>query len=109
GGGDGEEVARAVRSARRGFRSGVWSRLEPRARMDVLYHFATLIDEHGLELGLLDTLDVGKPIMDMVAGDVPAASLTFRYFAEAIDKVEGIVTTTASDVFHYIVRQPLGV
>ena len=98
--GDADDVDRAVRSARRAFRAGVWSGLEPRARMDVLYRFATLIDDHGLELGLLDTLDVGKPIMDMVAGDVPAASLTFRYFAETIDKIEGIVTSTASDVFH---------
>ncbi len=107
--GDADDVDRAVRSARRAFHSGVWSRLEPRARMEVLYRYAALIDEHGLELGLLDTVDVGKPIMDMVTGDVPAASLTFRYFAEAIDKVEGAVTTTASDVFHYILRQPLGV
>jgi acyl-CoA reductase-like NAD-dependent aldehyde dehydrogenase len=107
--GDADDVDRAVRSARRAFRAGVWSRLEPRARMEVLYHFATLIDDHGLELGLMDTLDVGKPIMDMVAGDVPAASLTFRYFAETIDKIEGIVTSTASGVFHYILRQPLGV
>jgi acyl-CoA reductase-like NAD-dependent aldehyde dehydrogenase len=80
--GDADDVDRAVRSARRAFRAGVWSRLEPRARMEVLYRFATLIDDHGLELGLLDTLDVGKPIMDMVAGDVPAASLTFHYFTE---------------------------
>jgi len=107
--GDADDVDRAVRSARRAFRAGVWSRLEPRARMEVLYRFASLIDDHGLELGLLDTLDVGKPIMDMVAGDVPAASLTFRYFAETIDKIECIVTSAASDVFHYILRQPLGV
>jgi acyl-CoA reductase-like NAD-dependent aldehyde dehydrogenase len=82
--GDADDVDRAVRSARWAFRAGVWSRLEPRARMDVLYRFATLIDGDGLELGLLDTLDVGKPIMDMVAGDVPAASLTFHYFTETI-------------------------
>jgi gamma-glutamyl-gamma-aminobutyraldehyde dehydrogenase len=34
--GDADDVNRAVRSARRAFRTGVWSRLEPRARMDVL-------------------------------------------------------------------------
>ena len=106
---DVDDVDRAVRSARRSFRSGAWSRLEPRARMEVLYRFAVLIDDHALEFGLLDTLDVGKPITDMVTGDVPAASLTFRYFAEAIDKIEGIVTNTQSDVLHYILRQPLGV
>ncbi|MGH7061532.1 MAG: aldehyde dehydrogenase family protein, partial [Stellaceae bacterium] len=75
----------------------------------VLYRFAQAIDEHTLEFALLDSLDVGKPVMDMITGDVPAAALTFQYFAETIDKVEGTVTTTASDAFHYILRQPLGV
>jgi acyl-CoA reductase-like NAD-dependent aldehyde dehydrogenase len=37
---DVDDVDRAVRSARRSFRSGIWSRLEPRARMEVLYRFA---------------------------------------------------------------------
>ena len=104
-----EDVDRAVASARRAFKSGVWSRLEPRARMEVLYRFARLIEAHTLEFSLLDSLDVGKPITDMLTGDVPAAALTFQYFAETIDKIEGTVTNTASDAFHYIIRQPLGV
>jgi gamma-glutamyl-gamma-aminobutyraldehyde dehydrogenase len=107
--GDATEIDLAVAAARRAFRSGVWSRLEPRARMQVLYRFADAIDAHTLEFALLDSLDVGKPVSDMITGDVPAASLTFRYFAETIDKVEGVVTTTANDAFHYILRQPLGV
>ncbi|MGH7065687.1 MAG: aldehyde dehydrogenase family protein, partial [Stellaceae bacterium] len=107
--GDAAEIDLAVAAARRAFKSGVWSRLEPRARMQVLYRFAQAIDEHTLEFALLDSLDVGKPVMDMITGDVPAAALTFQYFAETIDKVEGTVTTTASDAFHYILRQPLGV
>jgi acyl-CoA reductase-like NAD-dependent aldehyde dehydrogenase len=40
--------------------------------------YAKLIDAHALELALLDTLDAGKPIVDTLTGDVPAASLTFR-------------------------------
>lgn len=104
-----DDVDRAVASARRAFKSGVWSRLEPRARMEVMYRFARLIEENALQLALLDSIDVGKPITDMLTGDVPAAALTFQYFAEAIDKIEGTVTSTATDAFHYIVRQPLGV
>jgi gamma-glutamyl-gamma-aminobutyraldehyde dehydrogenase len=77
--------------------------------MEVLYRFARLIEAHALEFSLLDTLDVGKPITDMMTGDVPAAALTFQYFGETIDKIEGTVTSTASDAFHYIIRQPLGV
>jgi acyl-CoA reductase-like NAD-dependent aldehyde dehydrogenase len=107
--GDAAEVELAVAAARRAFKSGVWSRSEPRARMEVLYRLAAAIDEHALEFALLDSLDVGKPVTDMLTGDIPAAALTFQYFAETIDKIEGIVTTTATDAFHYILRQPLGV
>ncbi|HTV44827.1 MAG TPA: aldehyde dehydrogenase [Stellaceae bacterium] len=107
--GDADEVDRAVAAARRTFKSGIWSRREPRARMEVLYRLAALINEHALDFALLDSLDVGKPVIDVVTGDVPAAALSFQYFAETIDKAEGAVTTTASDAFHYILRQPLGV
>jgi len=103
------DVDRAVESARKAFKSGVWAGKEPRARMEVLYRLAKLIDDHALEFALLDSLDVGKPVLEMLTGDVPAAALTFQYFGETIDKIEGVVTNTASDAFHYILRQPLGV
>ena len=106
-----EDVDLAVASARAAFRAGVWSRLEPRARMQVMYRMADLITENALRLGLMDSVNVGKPIADMLNanGDVAAAALTFRFFGEAIDKIEGAVTTTAPNAFHYIVRQPIGV
>ncbi len=106
-----EDVDLAVASSRKAFKSGVWSRMEPRARASVMYRFADLIEQHCLELGLLESIDVGKPIQDVVGanGDVAAAALTFRYFGETIDKIEGIVTNTAQNAFHYIIRQPLGV
>lgn len=106
-----EDVDFAVAVARKAFKSGVWSRMEPRARAAVMYRFADLIEQRCLELGLLESLDVGKPIQDVVSvnGDVAAAALTFRYFGETIDKIEGIVTNTPRNAFHYVLRQPLGV
>jgi gamma-glutamyl-gamma-aminobutyraldehyde dehydrogenase len=104
-----EDVDAAVRAARRAFRSGVWSRMAPRDRMDVLYRYAQLIGKHRCEFALLDTLDMGKPISDMLQSDVPGSVLTLRYFAETIDKLDGMVTNTAPSAFHYILRQPLGV
>jgi acyl-CoA reductase-like NAD-dependent aldehyde dehydrogenase len=79
--------------------------------MQVMYRMADLITENALRLGLMDSVNVGKPIADMLSanGDVAAAALTFRFFGEAIDKIEGAVTTTAPNAFHYIVRQPIGV
>jgi acyl-CoA reductase-like NAD-dependent aldehyde dehydrogenase len=109
--GDAEDVDLAVASARAAFKSGVWSRMDPRARMQVMYRMADLITGNALPLGLMDSLNVGKPIAEMLSanGEVAAAALTFRYFSEAIDKIEGTVTTTAANAFHYIVRQPIGV
>jgi gamma-glutamyl-gamma-aminobutyraldehyde dehydrogenase len=59
----------------------------------------------------MESIDVGKPIRDVLGeqGDIAASSLTIRFFAEAIDKVEGAVTNTATSAFHYIIREPLGV
>jgi acyl-CoA reductase-like NAD-dependent aldehyde dehydrogenase len=46
--GDEGDVDRAVASARRAFKAGIWSRLEPRARMAVMYRFAELINAHAM-------------------------------------------------------------
>lgn len=104
-----EDVDRAVTAARRAFKSGVWSRMAPTDRMAVMSRFADLIEAHAEDFALLDTLDMGKPISDMLNIDIPGALSTFRFFAEVIDKMEGVVTNTRSDALHYILRQPLGV
>ena len=106
---DETDVDAAVQTARRAFRSGSWSRMAPRARMEVLYRFAQLIDEHAEQLAVLDTLDMGKPISDMLAVDVPASVETIQFMAEYIDKMEGSVTNTESDVMHMVLREPIGV
>ena len=107
--GNEKDVERAVKSARRAFRSGVWSRMSPRGRMEVMFKIARGIEAHADEFALLDCLDMGKSISELVGGDVPFSALTFQFFAEAIDKVEGVVTSTDASAFHTIVREPLGV
>ncbi|MEZ5445454.1 MAG: aldehyde dehydrogenase family protein [Gammaproteobacteria bacterium] len=105
----GADVDRAVAAARRAFRSGSWSRLPPRRRMDVLYRWCELIETQAAELALLDTLDMGKPIGDALNVDLPSVIDTIRFMAECIDKVDGTVTSTAADVMHFVLREPLGV
>lgn len=107
--GTGADIDRAVASARRAFASGIWRRLAPRERLAVLTRYAQLIERLAERFALLDTLCMGKPIRDMVAVDVPQTVQTFTYFAELCDKVDGTVTATAADAFHYILREPLGV
>ncbi|MDR0715923.1 MAG: aldehyde dehydrogenase, partial [Azoarcus sp.] len=107
--GNEKDVDLAVKAARRAFKSGVWSRKAPRERMEVLYRIARLIEAHADDFALLDCLDMGKSISELVGGDVPFSALTFQYFGEAIDKVEGVVTSTDPAALHMIVRAPLGV
>ncbi|HSG93927.1 MAG TPA: aldehyde dehydrogenase family protein, partial [Afifellaceae bacterium] len=107
--GTGEDIDRAVAAARKAFRSGVWSRMAPRQRMKVLYRFADLVDENAEQLAVLETLDMGKPIGDVINEDLPAVIATIRFMAECIDKIEGAVTNTDDGAMHLILREPLGV
>ena len=79
--GTAEDIDRAVAAAKKAFRSGVWSRMAPRDRMEVLYRFANLVDEHAEQLAVLETLDMGKPIGDVVSQDLPAVVNTIRFMA----------------------------
>jgi gamma-glutamyl-gamma-aminobutyraldehyde dehydrogenase len=103
------DIDLAVAAAKRTVKSRVWSRMAPRDRMAVLAAYARLIDANAERFALLDTLCMGKPISDMVNIDVPSAAKNFAYFGELVDKIDGTVTATAQDAFHYILREPLGV
>jgi acyl-CoA reductase-like NAD-dependent aldehyde dehydrogenase len=103
------DVERAVAAARRSFDSGTWSKQPPRERKRVLQRFAELILAHRDELALLETLDMGKPISDSLAVDIPATARCIAWYAEAVDKVYDEVAPTAHDQLALITREPIGV
>ncbi|HTY51403.1 MAG TPA: aldehyde dehydrogenase [Steroidobacteraceae bacterium] len=107
--GDQADIDRAVVAARAAFRRGDWSGMAPGARKQILQRFAELILRHAEELALLETLDVGKPITDSLAVDVPAAARCIRWYAEAVDKVYDEVAPTGPGALALITREPLGV
>jgi 4-guanidinobutyraldehyde dehydrogenase / NAD-dependent aldehyde dehydrogenase len=107
--GDAEDVDRAVRGARAAFESGVWSHAAPAKRKKVLVRFAELIADHGDELALLETLDMGKPIRDARRVDLPLAAQCIAYYGEAVDKVYDEVAPTDRSAVVMVVREPLGV
>lgn len=103
------DVDRAVAAARRAFEAGVWSQLAPRERKTRLLRLAALIDEHTEELALLETLDMGKPIRDALAFDVPETARCYAWYAEAIDKIYDEIAPTGPDALATITREALGV
>ena len=104
-----EDVDRAVASARQAFEDGRWRNVAPKDRKRVLIRFADLIDARLDELALLETLDVGKPIRDARALDIPKSANMIRWYAEAIDKMYDEVAPTAASTLAFVTREPLGV
>jgi 4-guanidinobutyraldehyde dehydrogenase / NAD-dependent aldehyde dehydrogenase len=106
---DEEDVNVAVKSARRAFESGNWSRQAPQERRKVLLRLSELILAHKEELARLETLNVGKPLPNSLNGDIPSAAGCIAWFGEAIDKVYGEVGPTPPDLTAIVTREPLGV
>jgi phenylacetaldehyde dehydrogenase len=106
---DAEDVDRAVAAARRAL-EGPWSRLLPAEREAILMRFADLVEAHGQELALLDSIDSGKPFRQIEAVDVPLAVGQLRYFAGWSSKIEGATLPVNAHGMHaYTRREPVGV
>ena len=103
------DVDDAVAAAKRTFADGDWRRLEPRERMHILLRWADLIEANTTELALLESLDAGKPISDVLSIDLPQVVLSLRFNAECIDKLTGSVTETPETALHFCKHEPLGV
>ena len=103
------DVDRAVAAGRAAFTAGSWTRRPPADRKAALLRLADLIETHGEELAVLESVDAGKPITDCRTFDVPDVLNTIRWYAEAIDKVFGKVSPTGPDHLGLIVHEPVGV
>lgn len=101
------DVDAAVQAATKAMRT----RLKPAERARLLHALADLIDAHAEELAQLETLDVGKPIANARAIDVPGAARALRYFAGWTDKIAGeTMELSVPGAWHgYTLREPVGV
>src|SRR3954468_7829102 len=81
-----EDVDAAVARARAAFPG--WRDVSPADRGRLLRRLAALVEEHGEELALLETRNVGKPISD-ARGEVAMVADVFQFYAGAVDKYGG--------------------
>jgi gamma-glutamyl-gamma-aminobutyraldehyde dehydrogenase len=104
-----EDVDLAVKAARAAFERGTWSKAAPAERKKVLLKIAELIEKHALELAVLGVRDNGTEIAMALKAEPGSAAGTFRYYAEAIDKVYGEIAPTAENMLGLVHREPVGV
>lgn len=106
---DEADVNSAVAVARKSFNSGVWSRRTPAERKAVLLRLSQLILENQAELAVMESLDMGKPVMDAYNIDVAGAAAVVAWYAELCDKVYDEIAPTGDGSLATITREPLGV
>jgi gamma-glutamyl-gamma-aminobutyraldehyde dehydrogenase len=104
-----EDVDAAVKAARAAFEDGRWRLKTPREKKKIMFKLAELMERDLEELAFLESLDMGKPIRDTRAVDIPTSINSIRWYAEALDKVYGEVATTPAERLSFVVREPLGV
>ncbi len=100
-----EDADRAVAAATAAYPA--WRDVAPGDRARLLRRLAALVEEHGEELALLETRNVGKPIADSRA-EVGMAADVFHFYAGAVDKHQGETIPVAGGV-DMTFREPLGV
>ena len=100
---------RAVAAARRAFDDGRWSRRAPGERKKVLLRLAELIEREALPLAVLGVRDNGTEISMAFKAEAGSAAATFRYYAEALDKLYGEIAPTGPGVLGLVHKEPVGV
>src|ERR1700710_2554459 len=107
--GDAEDINRAVAAARRAF-EGPWSKVKPFERQALLLKLADLVEKNFEELRLLDTLDMGAPIVRTGGGKRRILGM-LRYYAGMTTALHGetIENSLPGEVFSYTLKEPVGV
>lgn len=83
--------------------------MAPAGRKKVLMRLAELIEQNAVELAVLGVRDNGTEFNMALKAEPGSAAGTFRYYAEALDKVYGEVAPTDPSVLGLVHKEPVGV
>lgn len=96
----------AIAAAHRAFPA--WRAQTPAQRGACMRRAAAILRENAQTLAMVDAIDTGNPVAEMVA-DAHMAAATLEYFAGLIPMIKGETIPVSDDSFHFTVREPLGV
>lgn len=102
------DVEKAVAAACRAFRARSIAGMEPAARKALLLRVAALMEARKDDFILADSIDIGKPVR-FAAMEFANAVRTFRWYAEAVDKVYGETGPVGDNDLSMVTHEPLGV
>ncbi|MCH8863630.1 MAG: aldehyde dehydrogenase [Proteobacteria bacterium] len=86
-----------------------WWKSDGQDRARVLRHIGDAIRSHSALLGLLDTLDAGRPIRDTRSRDSERAARLFEFFAGMTDRLRGANIPVQPGRLNFTQLEPYGV
>lgn len=108
-----EDVDKAVKSAKKAFDDGEWSKISSRERGNLLYKLADLMEQHKEELATLESIDSGAVYTLALKTHIGMSIETWRYYAGWCDKIQGstipISHARPNRNFTYTKKEPIGV
>jgi aldehyde dehydrogenase (NAD+) len=104
------DVDVAVAAARRAF-EGPWSRFTPAQRQQLILRFAELFERHFEELTLLESLDMGAPLLTRLRPARAHALQTIQYFSAQARNIHGetLPNSLPGQVTSMVLKAPVGV
>ncbi|NNE53006.1 MAG: aldehyde dehydrogenase [Sulfitobacter sp.] len=99
----------AIAAARTAFDDGRWRGMGPKARKTVMLRWADQIEANALEIAVLGVRENGTEIAMALKAEPLSAAATIRYYAEAIDKLNGEIAPTEPGTLGLVHREPAGV
>jgi betaine-aldehyde dehydrogenase len=104
-----EDVHRAIDAAKNSFDSGIWSRLPPGDRSNVLLKIAELIEKNQEDFIKTETENSGKSVKQISGYDMPYTIDNIRFIAGACRTLEGkAMGEYVADGTSAIRREPIG-
>jgi phenylacetaldehyde dehydrogenase len=105
------DLDRAVEAARKQFDGGPWRKLKPLERERLLHRLADLLEANAAELAEIESIDVGKSVVNARDVDIQGTIDTFRYFAGWASKLHGrtVEPSLPGDYVAYTRKEPIGV
>jgi betaine-aldehyde dehydrogenase len=105
---DGEDVKRAVASARAAFDEGAWNSTTAQERGRVLFRLAEKIRQNASSLAELESRNCGKPIVE-AEFDISDVATCFEYYGGLATKILGYVNPVPDNAMSLTLKEPVGV
>ena len=104
------DIDKAVKAARKAFETGPWPQMNGTDRAKLMWRLADALEEEGDEIGLVETLNNGMPMMMAKMGAVGGSANNLRYNAGWAGKINGETIVGHNLNRHtYTLKQPVGV